>query len=153
MDNLLLKLDETVTGIVGEWDIYSTVILFSIISFFAYQVFTSRDPHAHPMLLARQAQASPVRQEGQSAVFRSNSAPHGIPLNAGLNVKDPGDSKWSRGRDGDLRDIWRRVVTGQLDQEGKPTGEIGRLLTVLGSENVIVHDLGKSSFKSNITCC
>ena len=147
MDNLLLKLDETVTGIVGEWDIYSTAILVSIISFFAYQVFTSRDPDAHPMLLARQAQASPVRQEGQSAVFRSHSAPHGIPLNAGLNIKDPGDSKWSRGRDGDLRDIWRRVVTGPLDQDGKPTGEIGRLLTVLGSENVIVHDLGKSSFQ------
>jgi hypothetical protein len=147
MDNLLLKLDEAVTGIVGEWDIYSTAILVSIISFFAYQVFTSHDPDAHPMLLARQAQASPVRQEGQSAVFRSHSAPHGTPLNAGLNVKDPGDSKWSRGRDGDLRDIWRRVVTGQLDQEGKPTGEIGQLLTVLGSENVIVHDLGKSSFQ------
>jgi hypothetical protein len=142
VDNLLLKLDETVTSIVGEWDIYSTAILGSIIVFFAYQVFTSRDPDIHPMLLARQSQASPVRQEGQSAVFRSHSAPHGIPLNSGLQVKDPSDSKWSRGRDGDLRDVWRRVVSGRLDQEGKETGEIGGLMTVLGSEQVLTHDLG-----------
>lgn len=42
-----------------------------------------------------------------------------------------------------MRDIWRRVVTGKLDQEGKPEGETGRLLTVLGSEKVIDHELCK----------
>src|ERR1700733_10787110 len=120
-DNMMLKLDESVTGIIGQWDIYSTAIAALLVSFVVYQLFTSRDPDAHPMLLARQTQASSVRQEGESAVFRSHSAPHGIPLNSGLNVKDPGDSKWARGRDGDLRDVWRRLVTGSLDREGKET--------------------------------
>lgn len=145
-DNVMLKLDETVTGVLGQWDLYTTCIFAVLIGAFAYQVFTTRDPDAHPMLLARQAQASPVRQEGESAVFRSHSAPHGIPLNSGLQIKDPGDSKWSRGRDGDLRDIWRRVVSGALDREGKETGEIGKLFTVLGSEHVVENNLGKGIF-------
>ena len=142
LDNLMLKLDEIVTGIIGEWDIYTTTITIILVTFFAYQVFTTRDPDAHPMLLARQAQASPVRQPGESAVFRSHSAPHGIPLNSGLNIKDPGDSKWARGKDGDLRDVWRRVLSGALDRDGKETGEVGSIMTVLGTENIIKHGLG-----------
>lgn len=139
----MLKIDETITGVLGQWDIYTTTILAALIGFFAYQVLTTRDPDAHPMLLARQAQASPVRQPGESAVFRSHSAPHGIPLNSGLSVKDPGDSKWSRGKDGDLRDVWRKTITGPVDQEGKPTGEVGSISTVLGREKLVIHQLRK----------
>jgi len=142
-DNLMLKLDEVVTGLLGQWDIFSTLIVGGLITFVAYQVFTSRDPDAHPMLLARQAQASPVRQEGESAVFRSHSSPHGMVLNSGLNVKDPSDSKWSRGRDGDLRDVWRRVVIGPLEPAGKEPVSKGDLFTVLGSEQIIKHNKGK----------
>lgn len=142
----MLRLDQTVTGILGEWDIYSTGLAAAIISFLVYQIMTTRDPDAHPMLLSRQAQGSPVRQEKESAVFRSPSAPHGIPLNSGLGVKDPGDSKWSRGRDGDLRDVWQRVVTGAVDREGKPTGVHGEISTVLGTESIVVHDIGKHIF-------
>lgn len=141
-DNWMLQLDELVTGVLGKWDIYTTLIFIVVITSFIYSVISFRDPDAHPMLLARQAQPSPVRQEGESAVFRSQSAPHGIPLNSGLNIKDPGDSKWARGRDGDIRDIWRRVVAGALSREGKETGQIGKLFTVLGSENVVEHKLG-----------
>lgn len=144
-DNLMLTLDETVTSVLGQWDIYTSTIAAVLIGLFAYQIFTSRDPDAHPMLLARQAQASPVRQPGQSSVFRSHSAPHGIPLNSGLNVKDPSDSKWARGKDGDLRDIWRKTISGVIDQQGNATGEIGDIITVLGVENVIKHELGKLS--------
>ncbi|KAJ4167926.1 hypothetical protein NW754_011741 [Fusarium falciforme] len=61
--------------------------------------------------------------------------PHGMPLNAGLNVKDSGASKWSRGRNGDLRDVWRKAATGGEE------GATGRLLTVLGSQNVVDHKL------------
>ncbi|TVY84312.1 hypothetical protein LSUE1_G001093 [Lachnellula suecica] len=149
-DNLMFKLDEAITGLLGQWDVFSTLIVGSLVTFIAYQVFTSRDPDAHPMLLARQAQASPVRQEGESAVFRSHSAPHGMPLNSGLNVKDPGDSKWSRGKDGDLRDVWRKVVSGPVDQEGKVTGEKGELLTVLGSEQIIKHDIADITRQINL---
>ncbi|KAG9242937.1 hypothetical protein BJ878DRAFT_424835 [Calycina marina] len=139
-DNFLAKLDQTVTDVIGQWDIYTTLILLACVTLFAYNVLTSRDPDAHPMLLARQAQASLVRQSGESAVFRSHSAPHGIPLNSGLNVKDPGDSKWARGRDGDLRDVWHTARFGRVDRDGKETGEVGKLLTVLGSEKVIEHN-------------
>jgi hypothetical protein len=140
-DNMMLKLDETVTGVLGQWDIYSTCIATVIIAFFVYQVFTRRDPDIHPMLLERQAQPSPVRNVGESAVFRSHLSPHGIELNSGLNVKDPGESKWTRGRDGDLRDVWKRIVNGHADSTGKTVAERGRIMTVLGSEQVIEHDL------------
>jgi len=142
-DNWMARADEQVTSIVSEWDIYSTLITTILLSYFAYYIITSRDPDAHPLLLARQAQPSPVRQKGYSAVFRSQSASHGMPLNSGLNVKDPGDAKWSRGKDGDLRDVWRKVVAGPTDQDGKKIGEAGEILTILGSEQVIKHNLGQ----------
>lgn len=142
-DDLLLQLDQTVTGVLSQWDIYSTGIAVAIVSFLIYQLVTSRDPDAHPFLLSRQSQASAVRQQGESAVFRSPSAPHGIPLNSGLGVKDPSDSKWARGRDGDLRDVWQRVVTGVVDKNGEKTGVHGEIMTVLGTENIVRHDFGK----------
>ena len=149
-DELMLKLDEAVTGVLGQWDLYSTAIFAVVIGSFIFSVFSARDPDAHPMLLARQSQPSPVRKEGQSAFFRSHSTPHGIPLTSGLNVKDPGDSKWSRGRDGDLRDVWRRVVAGGLDREGKETGEKGRLFTVRGSQNATEHNLGRPAMPHEV---
>ena len=63
-----------------------------------------------------------------------------MPLNSGLGVRDPGVSKWAKGRDGDLRDIWRRAVRGAPEGEG-PAGT-GRILTVMGREHVIEHHLG-----------
>jgi hypothetical protein len=105
----------------------------------SYQVFTRRDPDMHPILLARQSRASPVRQQGESPVYRSLSAPHGMALNPGLNFKSPGAPKWSRGRDGDLRDIWRQVV--QPFEENGPVGKV-KICTVLGSESVVEHDTG-----------
>ncbi|KAH8591044.1 hypothetical protein B0O99DRAFT_598574 [Bisporella sp. PMI_857] len=149
-DNIMLRLDQTITGVLGQWDIYTTLIAASCIALFAYQVFTTRDPDVHPMLLARQAQAAPVRQPGESSVFRSHSASHGMPLYSGLNVKDPDASKWSRGRDGDLRDIWRKVVTGEVDREGKETGHIGTISTILGTENVVKHNLAEITKQINL---
>lgn len=143
-DNLLLKFDETLTSILADWDIYSTSIVAVIVVVFAYQVFTRRDPDVHPMLLERQAQRSPVRNKGESAVYRSQSSPHGMELNTGLNVRDPGINKWARGRDGDLRDIWRRAISGPTGDDGAPKAERGRIMTVLGTEQIIEHNLGMS---------
>jgi hypothetical protein len=44
-------------------------------------VYDTQDPDTHPLLLARQALASYVRQPGESAVFRSPETPHGCMLN------------------------------------------------------------------------
>ncbi|KAF4876049.1 hypothetical protein CGCSCA1_v004735 [Colletotrichum siamense] len=140
-DNVMLQMDEGVSGFFGQWNNYTTAIVTLLVVIVSYRIASSQDPDTHPMLLARQAQGSPVRQKGESPVYRSHSSPHGMPLNSGLNVKDPGASKWSRGRDGDLRDIWRKVVAGATGDDGKGVMGKGRLLTVLGSENVIEHKL------------
>lgn len=145
----MLYLDESITGVLSDWNLYSTLIITIIIGFFAYTVITSRDPDTHPMLLARQSQASPVRQEGQSAVFRNHTCPHGISLNSGLNIKDPGESRWASGRNGDLRDIWRKAVTGAVGSDEKATGEIGNLMTIYGSDKLVTHKLGLCNFSKN----
>ncbi|KAK4072384.1 hypothetical protein Trihar35433_4448 [Trichoderma harzianum] len=132
---LLESLDAGITGFVGQWDAYSTGLVTLLVVLVTYRITSSREPDVHPLLLARQAGASTVRNEGESAVYRCLAAPHSMPLNSGLDVKDPGASRWARGRDGDLRDIWRKAATG--NDEGKK----GKLLTVLGSENVIEHRL------------
>ncbi|KAM5342484.1 hypothetical protein ACJ41O_013450 [Fusarium nematophilum] len=129
------SLDAGVTGLFGQWNVYSTGLVTVLLALVSYRVVSTRDPDVHPMLLARQAVPSSVRNEGESPIYRSQAAPHGMPLNSGLNVKDPGASKWSRGRDGDLRDVWRKAA------QGGEGGATGRLLTVLGSQNVVDHKL------------
>ncbi|GKT58803.1 AMP-dependent synthetase/ligase [Colletotrichum tofieldiae] len=149
-DNLMLQMDEGVSGLFGQWNAYTTALVTLLVAIVSYRVVSSQDPDTHPMLLARQAQGSPVRQPGESPVYRSHSAPHGMPLNTGLNVKDAGASKWSRGRDGDLRDIWRKAATGASEEEGKLSVGKGRLLTVLGSENVVEHQLDDITRQINL---
>lgn len=129
-------LDSGITGLIGQWNLYSTGLVTLLLIIVSYHVVSARDPDVHPMLLARQSVPSSVRNEGESAVYRSQASPHGMPLNSGLNVKDEGASKWSRGRDGDLRDVWRKAV------KGGENGAKGKLLTVLGSQNVVEHNLG-----------
>ena len=130
------SLDAGVTNLFGQWNVYSTGLVTLLLAVVSYRVISTRDPDVHPMLLARQAVPSSVRNEGESPIYRSQAAPHGMPLNTGLNVKDTGASKWSRGRDGDLRDIWKKAA------EGGENGAKGRILTVLGSQNVVDHKLG-----------
>lgn len=97
------------------------------------------------MLLARQSAASHVRFPGESAIFRSLDVPYGYPLRSGLNVKDPGAPKWTSGKDGDLRDVWKRAVSGPVDNDGKPAGCAGKILTVLGKQEVIEFSFEKLS--------
>ena len=149
LDNLLVHLDESVTGLFGQWNVWTSVIVTVFAGFLTYQVATRQDPDTHPFLLARQSQGSPVRQPGESAVFRSQGAPHGMPLNGGLNVKDPGVSKWAKGRDGDLRDIWRQAIAGVLE-DGPDKGKTGRILTVLGAEKVLEHRLDDITRQINL---
>jgi hypothetical protein len=137
-DTLLLRLDESVTGLFGQWNLWTSVIVTVFAGLLTYQIAARQDPDIHPLLLARQSQRSAVRQPGESPIYRAQGAPHGMPLNAGLNVKDPGASKWSRGRDGDLRDIWRQAVAG-VQEDGPTKGKTGRIMTVLGTDKVVEH--------------
>ncbi|KAH6850756.1 hypothetical protein B0I37DRAFT_372330 [Chaetomium sp. MPI-CAGE-AT-0009] len=149
MDTLLLHLDESVTRLFGQWNLWTSAIFTVLAGFLTYQLATRQDPDTHPCLLARQAQGSAVRQPGESPVYRAQGSPHGMPLNASLNVKDPGASKWSRGRDGDLRDIWRQAVAG-VQEDGPTKGATGRIMTVLGTDKAVEHQLGDITRQINL---
>ncbi|CAK7263236.1 hypothetical protein SEPCBS119000_000394 [Sporothrix epigloea] len=169
-DNAMWHFDEGVTGLLGQWNTYSTLLVTLLIGVLTYHLATRTEPDTHPLLLARQAQASPVRQEGESPVYRSRSAPHGMPLNPGLDVRDPGVGKWARGRDGDLRDIWRRVVAGVPESETTPTHggssaatdaaptvasenaarPRGRILTTFGTESVVETPIDEMTRQINL---
>ncbi|KAG6124910.1 hypothetical protein E4U12_007808 [Claviceps purpurea] len=141
---LLETIDSSITDLFSQWNAYSTALATALVLIITYRIMSATEPDIHPLLLARQSIPSAVRHEGESAIYRSQSAPHGMPLNAGLNIKDAGVPKFSRGRDGDLRDIWRKAAT------GGDTGATGRLLTVLGSENVIEHKIADINRQINI---
>ena len=152
LSNVLARLDQELSSLVGQWNAYSTGIATALVLILTYAFINRVEPETHPMLLARQSQGSPVRREGESPVYRGHSAPHGLPLNSGLNIKEPGASKWAPGRNGDLRDVWRRAVSGPPDGEG--TKGTGRIFTVLGSEKVIEHKLGMLSVRRRrLHCC
>ena len=65
-DNWMWHFDEGVTGFFGQWNAYTSTLLTLLLGIVSYHIFTRQDPDTHPMLLARQAQGSPVRQEGES---------------------------------------------------------------------------------------
>lgn len=135
------QLGSLVSQFTSSWDIVSTVIAGLLVLVFAYPIVYGKEPDTHPFLLSRQATASPIRQEGESAVYRSTDIPYGYPLKSGLAIKDVGASKWTSGRDGDLRDVWRRAATGLKPEDGTTTGSPAQLKTVLGVERIIDHDV------------
>jgi hypothetical protein len=141
-DTLLLDLFQ-------QWSLSTTIIATFLFFYFAYPLLTWKDPDVHPFLLARQANASPIRQPGESAIYRSIEIPYGYPLRAGLGVKDPGAPKWSSGRNGDIRDIWRQAARGPLKDDGTPAGPAGKLYTVLGREKVVERDLDSVTLEIN----
>ncbi|KAL9039628.1 MAG: hypothetical protein Q9214_004800, partial [Letrouitia sp. 1 TL-2023] len=143
------QLDAQLERLFAGYNIYTTLILIGIFTYLVYPLFFSKDPDTHPFLLARQSSASFVRQPGESAIFRSLETPHGYPLRSGLNVKDPGAPKWSSGKDGDLRDVWRKAVQGPTSDDGKSTGLPGKVLTVLGKAEVVEHKLEDMSKEIN----
>ena len=135
--SILQLLDSQLEQLFAGWNIYTTLICLALVTYLIYPLFFTPEPDTHPFLLARQSQASSVRQPGESAIYRSLETPHGYPLRTGLNVKDPGAQKWTSGRDGDLRDLWKQALNGPTVQDGKSTGGPGKLLTILGREEVV----------------
>ncbi len=65
-------------------------------------------------------------------------------------MKDKDAPKWTSGRDGDLRDVWRQAVRGVVTTDGVETGSRGNISTVLGKEKVVDHDLDNLSKEINI---
>ena len=108
--HLIYSLDKGLDDILAGWNHYTTVLVLGLILYALLLLFTYAEPDVHPFLLGRQASASSVRMPGESAVYRSLETPQGYPLRSGLNVKDADAPKWSAGRDGDLRDVWKQAL-------------------------------------------
>jgi hypothetical protein len=149
--NVLRTLDEAAAEMLGSWNSYSTGLATVLIGMVIYRVVTLRDPDVHPILLARQADHDRIRMPGQSPVYCARYTER---LTTGFNVRDPPApgqraSAWARGRDGDLRDVWRQVLLGKepvahlgfpVKGDTEAPRKRGRLLTVLGA-SVVENDL------------
>ena len=125
-ESLLHSVDSYIDGVFAGWNIYTTILTIIFFVYLVYPLFLSQEPDTHPLLLARQSSASPVRQPGESAIYRSQETPHGYPLRAGLNVKDPGSPKWTSGRDGDLKDVWRTALEGDSEKKAYVISVMGK---------------------------
>ena len=150
MANFIEQLDAKLAETLSGWNAYTIVIGLVTLAVLVYPLLTYKEPDTHPLVLARQATASPVRQPGESAIYRSLEAPPGYPLKTGLNVKEPGAPRWTSGKDGDLRDIWRQAsgeIKSQQDDKSLPPAKI---LTVLGKEEVLEHSHDEISKEINI---
>jgi hypothetical protein len=143
------KLDALVADVLADWNIYTTVVAGIVLAFAVYSLISSQDPDVHPFLLARQSTAAPIRQQNQSPTYRCLETPHGLPLRFGLNVKDPGAPKWTGGRRGDLRDIWKTAVRGALNADGTLSGKQGKIYTVLGRK-AVEHSLDQVTQEINV---
>ncbi|EAW12678.1 uncharacterized protein ACLA_011050 [Aspergillus clavatus NRRL 1] len=147
--SVLASLDSLVAETLADWDIYTTLIAGALVTFALYSFLSSKEPDIHPFLLARQSTPFLVRQPGESATYRSLETPHGFPLRSGLNVKDAGAPKWTSGRRGDLRDIWRAAVRGAVSEDGTVTGQQGKIYTVLGKK-AVEHSLDQVTQEINV---
>ncbi|PWY96379.1 hypothetical protein BO94DRAFT_619515 [Aspergillus sclerotioniger CBS 115572] len=147
--SIVAKLDALVAELLADWNIYTTLIAGGIVAFLVFSFVTSKDTDIHPFLLARQSTTFPVRQPGETAQYRSLETPHGFPLRSGLNVKDPGAPRWTSGRKGDLRDIWKAAVRGTVEEDGRVTGKQGKIYTVLGRK-AVEHSLEQVTQEMNV---
>ncbi|KAI1762712.1 hypothetical protein GGR53DRAFT_500486 [Hypoxylon sp. FL1150] len=144
--SLLNQFDDGLSSLLGQWNGYSTAIVTALVLILTYSMMNRVESEVHPMLLARQAAHEGIRNEGETPVYRTQIP--GYSLFTGLDLKDPGASPFSAGRDGDLRDIWRRVISGS--QKKDATGAKGRILTVLGSAKVVEHNLNDITRQINL---
>lgn len=83
MAGLVEQLDAKIAELLAGWNLYSSVFLAAIVLFVAWVVYDTQDADTHPLLLARQSQASYVRQPGESAIYRSPETPHGCMFTLG----------------------------------------------------------------------
>ncbi|GJJ77005.1 hypothetical protein EMPS_09364 [Entomortierella parvispora] len=88
-----------------EVDALTIVLTIAIAVVLGYIKFNKSEPDVHPLLLQQQASVTPIRCEGESAIHRSKSVPHGSPLS-----KQPSEKVKT------LYDVW------QVGSAINPTG-------------------------------
>ncbi|KAK4888434.1 hypothetical protein LTR27_012657 [Elasticomyces elasticus] len=145
MSSTLEQLDAYLASLLSDWSLSTTLLTLALVALVAYPIIYQYEPDTHPLLLARQSSAAPIRNKNESAAYRSPETPYGTSLKSGLNVKDAGAPRWAGGKDGDLRDVWREVQRGgQQGEDGKEVPR-GLIMTVLGKEEVVEHEIGDIS--------
>lgn len=143
--SFMQSVDTYIAESLKSWNVYTTALALLLSALLIYPVFFPSEPDTHPLLLARQSIAAPIRRKGESALYRASEVPHGYPLRTGLNVKDASAPRWAGGKDGDLRDVWREVArAGGVGADGReiPRGLIMRVLGKEAAEHEI-EDLSK----------
>lgn len=135
--SIFQQLDSQLDQLLAGWSVYSSLLLIVLSLYFIYPVISHVDPEIHPFLLERQSAATRVRQPGETAIYRALETPHGYPLKSGLGIRDPGQPKWTVGRDGDLRDVWKRACLGKPVANDEKQKEMGLLKTISGNEEVL----------------
>lgn len=83
MAGIVEQLDAVIAELLAGWNTYTTALLVGVIGFVGWVIYDTQDSDTHPLLLARQAQASYVRQPGESAIYRSPEHPHGCKMVVG----------------------------------------------------------------------
>lgn len=154
MPVLLETLDQKIAETLADWSLSTTLITIAIALFLAYPILNPSEPDTHPLLLARQSTAAPIRNRNESAIYRSPEIPHGYPLKTGLNVKADGAPRWQSGKDGDLRDVWRELCKGgkivkDAGGQGKQVPK-GAIMSVFGKEEVVEHEYDQMSREINV---
>jgi hypothetical protein len=135
----LERMDIALASFLSDWNIITTILAIILAVFVAYPILFPSEPDTHPLLLARQSAIDQIRNKNESAIYCSPEVPADTPLRSGLAIKDPSAPKWSAGKDGDLRDVWREVMRGgkQGVKEDVPRG---RIMTVLGKDELVEHE-------------
>lgn len=82
-----------------------TGVLISV-SIFLYNQYVFHQRDIHEIALNQQSNIGQSRQEDETAVYRNNLVPIGMPLATGLSIR-----QGFRLRNGNLRDIWSVVMT------------------------------------------
>jgi hypothetical protein len=81
MAGIVEQLDAFIAELLAGWNTYTTALLVGLLGFVGWVVYDTQDSDTHPLLLARQSQASYVRQPKESAIYRSPDSPHGCKTN------------------------------------------------------------------------
>ena len=150
MASILQRVDNQLDHLFAGWSIYTTLVVIALALYLIYPLISHVEPEVHPFLLARQSNGTRVRQPSETSIYRALEIPHGYPLKSGLNVRDPGQPKWTAGRDGDLRDVWRRACNGKpAGNDETSKAQVGVLKTVSGTEEVTEHTLEQLSKELN----
>lgn len=87
-----------------KWAVTS-IVLFMTTNWFITSVVFSFKRDLNPLALQEQSHISAVRKEGETAIYRNFTAPHGFPLTTGLNL-----AIGYRFRNGNFGDVWNAVM-------------------------------------------